>query len=102
MEVIEQKLELKKWPLVNVGDKKFFGYIVSMGVIPMDWVNGDMVLYADFAYSDSYERYVLPNDKALREDLLDFLWDNIQGAGAELGMYNKLWIELTVDGFDAS
>ena len=69
-ELIYQELEVKEWPLLKVGDEKFFGYVLSMGVMPNDFCEvrefNDMRQYVDFGYKDVYERYILPNDKKLK------------------------------------
>ena len=37
MDVIEQKLVVKDWPLKQPGEELFFGYVVALGVFPGDW-----------------------------------------------------------------
>lgn len=97
-ELICQELEIKEWPLLKVGDKKFFGYILSMGVMPNDFCEvrefNDMRQYADFGYNGRYERYILPNDEKLRNDLITYLWENM-----EVEMYYKLWIYKLENGY---
>ena len=34
MDIIEQKLVVKDWPLKKPGDELFFGYVVAVGVFP--------------------------------------------------------------------
>jgi len=97
-ELIYQQLEVKEWPLLKVGDEKFFGYVLSMGVMPNDFCEvrefNDMRQYVDFGYRDGYERYILPNNKKLRKDLLRHLWDNM-----EVEVYSKLWIYKLENGY---
>ena len=97
-EIICQDLEIKEWPLLKVGDKKFFGYILSMGVMPNDFCEvrefNDMRQYVDFGYRDRYERYILPNDEKLRNNLTIYLWENM-----EVEMYYKLWIYKLENGY---
>jgi len=97
-ELVYQELEIKEWPLLKVGDEKFFGYVLSMGVMPNDFYEGrefnDMRQYADFGYNGRYERYILPNDEQLKKDLLKFLWDNM-----EMELYGKVWIDKLEDGY---
>tara|TARA_R110002020_G_scaffold216960_1_gene424769 strand:+ start:179 stop:499 length:321 start_codon:yes stop_codon:yes gene_type:complete len=97
-ELIYQELEVKEWPLLKVGDEKFFGYVLSMGVMPNDFCEvrefNDMRQYVDFGYRDGYERYILPNNKKLRKDLLRYLWDNM-----EVEVYSKLWIYKLENGY---
>jgi len=95
-ELIYQELEVKEWPLLKVGDEKFFGYVLSMGVMPNDFYKGlgYMRQYVDFGCGDQYERYILPNDDQLKEDLIDILWANIEGQ-----CFGKLWIYKLEDGY---
>ena len=97
-ELIYQELEVKEWPLLKVGDEKFFGYVLSMGVMPNDFCEvrefNDMRQYVDFGYRDGYERYILPNNKKLRKDLMRYLWENM-----EVEMYYKLWIYKLENGY---
>lgn len=100
MKVIAQKLEVLEWPLKKVGDEKFFGYVVAMGVYPRDWGNEDgMVPYVDFSYNDSYERYSLPCDEGLRRQLNDILMHNITGCAYPGDIYGKVWIKLQEHGY---
>lgn len=99
-EIIHQKLLVKPWPLLKIGDEKFFGYVVSMGIFPRDWGDSDgMFVYADFAYNDSYERYLIPNDEDLKEQLHDMLWSNLNGPAGPGDIYGKVWIFLTPHGY---
>lgn len=101
-ELISQHIEVKPWPLSKVGDEKFFGYVVAMGVFPREWGQaGGLMPYVDFAYNEGYERYHLPNDDDLMEQLHDMLRDNIHGAGRDDGdgIYGKVWIFLTPKGY---
>ncbi len=94
-------LEVLDWPLQKPGDEKFFGYLVAVGVLPGDWSDGPEGLsrYADFAYSGSYDRYRLPNDMRLVEQLHKTLWTNLGASFSEGGVYGKFWIEKTNDGY---
>lgn len=95
-ELIYQELEVKEWPLLKVGDEKFFGYVLSMGVMPNDFceVSDPTRKYADFGYRDGYERYILPNNEKLKKDLMRYLWENM-----EIEMYAKLWIYKLENGY---
>ena len=97
-ELIYQELEVKEWPLLKVGDEKFFGYVLSMGVMPNDFCEvrefNDMRQYVDFGYRDGYERYILPNNEKLKKDLMRYLWENM-----EIEMYAKLWIYKLENGY---
>ena len=99
MDIIEQKLVVKDWPLKKPGDELFFGYVVAVGVFPRDWSGGDMFAYADFAYNDRYTRYRLPNDEGLLTALLKFLRDNIEMNAAGDGIYGKVWVKRTEEGY---
>lgn len=99
-ELIQQQLEVKKWPLEKPGDEKFFGYVVALGVFPREWGETDgMTQYVDFAYNDSYERYQLPNDQSLKEQLHEMLWHNINGVGHTGDIYGKVWIKRMKEGY---
>jgi len=53
MDVIEQKLVVKEWPLTKPGDERFFGYVVAVGVFPREWKDDGFLAYVDFAYHDN-------------------------------------------------
>lgn len=100
MEIVEQRLELLDWPLKNVGDEHFFGYIVAMGLIPGDPIREiPDVPYADFNYNDKYTRYRLPSDdqlvKMLAENLIGNIWE-FQNCDSYSG---KLWVTLNANGY---
>lgn len=59
MDVITQNLVVQDWPLKEVGDERFFGYIVAMGVIYRDWAKAECIQYVDFAYNDCYNTIVI-------------------------------------------
>jgi hypothetical protein len=100
MKIIQQRLEVKDWPLEKVGDEKFFGYIVSIGVFPADdWDSEGMIPYVDFAYNQKYERYRLPNNAGLHDQLHQMLIENIDMGINGNGIYNKVWISLNDDGY---
>ena len=99
-EIIVQRLNILDWPLSKVGDEKFFGYVVAMGVFPKEWGAEDgMTQYVDFAYNDSYARYRLPDDRLLKKQLHCYLWDNLNGVGHTGDIYGKVWIKLTEHGY---
>jgi len=100
MDLIEQRLVVKDWPLKQPGDELFFGYIVAVGVFPGDWSDDGMFCYADFAYSDSYTRYRLPNDEGLLNGLSKFLSSNLEMCGSGHGIYGKVWVKLTDQGYE--
>ena len=102
MVFIDQRLEVKDWPLKEVGDEHFFGYIVALGVFPQDWDDDKTFLFADFAYNDAYERYRLPCQfeliGKLHQHMSKNMWDHANGHG----LYENLWIKLTSDGYDVT
>lgn len=93
---LAHNIHVNDWPLHRVGDEQFFGYVVAVGVLPGDWSEDNMIVYADFAYGDAYARYRLPNDEELKEQLLSYLKSNVQ---IEHGIYGKVWIKLTPAGY---
>ena len=100
MDVIEQKLVVKDWPLKQPGEELFFGYVVALGVFPGDWSEDGIYRYADFAYSDSYTRYRLPNDEGLLNGLSKFLSSNLEMSGSGQGIYGKVWVKRTEQGYE--
>ena len=102
MNVIEQKLVVKDWPLKQPGDEMFFGYVLAVGVFPFDWNEKGMFLYADFAYGDGYSRYRLPADCKLIDQLMLHLCANLQTAKELNNIFGKVWIELTKEGYKVS
>lgn len=100
MDLIEQRLVVRDWPLTKPGDERFFGYVVAVGVFPRGGVDDDLFAYADFAYNDRYARYRLPNDKGLRNQLLEHLYCNIEMNAEGDGIYGKLWVRLTAKGHE--
>jgi hypothetical protein len=99
MDIIEQRLVVKDWPLAKPGDELFFGYVVAVGVFPREWNDEGLFAYVDFAYNDSYTRYRLPKDQALKVQLLHQLLDNIASHDAGNGIYGKVWVTLTSAGY---
>jgi hypothetical protein len=97
MDIIEQKLVVKDWPLKQPGDEMFFGYVVALGVFPRDWTLEGEIPFADFAYNNDYTRYRIPCDESLLNGLLKFLSANLTMCG-DVGMHGKVWIELTKEG----
>lgn len=92
-------LMAKEWPKLKIGEDKFLGYIVAVGVVP-PWDDDDAFVYADFAYNDGYDRYKLPRDKKLFRTLIKYLRGNIITPNGEItDMYNKLWLERRKDGY---
>ena len=69
-------------------------------MFPRDWSEDGMFAYVDFAYSDSYIRYRLPNDAGLLGALQGYLCGNLEML-AEFGdLYGKVWIRLTEKGHE--
>lgn len=98
-EIIEQRLEIKDWPLRQPGDEKFFGYVVAIGIFPREWQDEDgMTHYVDFSYNDTYERYRLPNDESLRKQLFEMLLLNLDNSIGG-GIYGKVWIKRLEKGY---
>lgn len=100
MDIIEQKLVVKDWPLKKPGDELFFGYVVAVGVFPRDWSGEGAFAYADFAYGESYTRYRLPDDDDLLNGLMRYLWSNVEASAASDGIYAKVWVKLTENGYE--
>ena len=98
MDVIEQKLVVKDWPLKKPGDEKFFGYLVALGVFPREWSELDLYLFADFSYGDEYSRYRLPHDRNLLKQLREYLVTNLETMDQIGDIYGKVWITLTEEG----
>jgi hypothetical protein len=98
MDVIQQQLVVKEWPLKKPGDEQFFGYVVALGAYPSNWEEG-MYSFADFAYGDSYTRYRLPPDEGLRKQLLAYLEGSMALVGESCGLYAKVWVTLTDQGY---
>ena len=98
MHVVEQKLVVRDWPLIKTGHRKFFGYVVGMGVLPREWCEGGMISYVDFAYNDDYVRYRLPDDSELIKHLSVVLWGNIADGGEVGSLMGKVWIKRTEQG----
>ena len=102
MELVCQEIEIMKWPLLKKGDEKFFGYVLSVGILPGDFYNNSglpMRQYADFGYNDRYERYTLPDDDKLKNDLLKFLWENMWTTTGNMGVGGKVWISRLENGY---
>ena len=100
MDVIEQKLVVKDWPLKKPGDEMFFGYVVAVGVFPGDWSADAAIGYADFAYGEAYTRYRIPDDDSLHLGLLRYLECNLQHQAGGCGLAAKVWIRLTETGYE--
>src|SRR5690242_18679274 len=100
MNVIDQRLIVKEWPLKKPGDELFAGYVVAVGVFPCKWSEGGMFPYADFAYNDSYSRYRLPSESALINELLKYLCSNLETIGSFGDIYGKVWVRLTEKGYE--
>ena len=58
-----------------------------------------MSQYADFAYNYRYERYILPDDDKLKNDLLKFLWENMWTTTGNMGISGKVWISRLENGY---
>lgn len=94
---------LFEWPLKEVGDKEFFGYVVAVGILSTDsddWKDGKPVSVAVFEYNNDIRAYRLPDDKALREDLMGYLEDNSVSGDDMGGVYGKVWIGKQPHGYD--
>ena len=100
MDLIEQKLMVRDWPLTAPGDDGFFGYVVGMGVFPREWEPDGLFAYVDFAYGETYTRYRLPNDEGLRKQLLDYLVSNLETLREFGELYGKVWVRLTDKGYE--
>lgn len=102
MELICQEIEIKEWPLLKAEDEKFFGYVLAVGIMPNDFSNhiDPMRQYADFGYNDRYERYILPDNDKLKDDLLKFLWENMWTTTHSGCMEGKVWISRLENGYN--
>jgi hypothetical protein len=97
MKTINQ-IKVRPWPLKKVGDEKFFGYVVAMGVVSND-LDDTVTPYVDFAYSSSYTRYELPMDDQLLGRLRSCLMLNVKEAGSHGTLAAKVRIQLREDGY---
>ena len=75
---------------------------MAVGVFPREWSETGMFLYADFAYSDRYTRYRLPNDPGLINELLRCLCENLDAVGSYGAIYWKVWVRLTEKGYEVT
>ena len=103
MNTMNQKMEVKYFPLMEEGEEAFFGYIMGVGWFPdpsWDWKNTDHFVYADFYYNGKYTRYRLPNDENLVIQLQKRAFENIQELHATgyCSFSTKIWIERLADG----
>lgn len=103
---LHNKINVLGWPLKNVGDEKFFGYVVAMGVCPRDLESSDAYVeegglfsYADFEYNCNVIRYAMPDDPTLHRKLSTMLLGNMDGVSNGQGMYCKVWIKKNADGY---
>ena len=99
MDIIQQQLVVRDWPLKQPGDGMFFGYVVAVGWFPRDWSATGMFAYADFAYSNDYTRYRLPDDPYLIKQLFGFVNLNLETLRNFRDVTGKVWIELTEHGY---
>jgi hypothetical protein len=102
MDVIDQRLVVREWPLKNPGDDGFFGYVVALGVFPREWCSDGLFAYVDFAYNQTYTRYRLPNDPALINQLLEYLCGNLETLVGTGDVHGKVWVTLTTEGHKVS
>ena len=102
MHVIQQTLVVREWPLKTPGDEMFFGYVAAVGVFPREGGDGGMFAYADFLHGDSYTRYRLPDDDDLLNGLMRYLWSNVEASAASDGIYAKVWVKLTENGYEVN
>ena len=100
MDIIEQRLVVRDWPLTRPGDELFFGHVVALGVFPRAWEARDLLAFVDFAYGDSYVRYRLPEDEKLLNGLMMVLWTNLEANSVGLGMQYKVQVRLTEEGHE--
>lgn len=93
------------WPLNNVGDEMFFGYVVAVGILCVGEGDDEYghTRYADFDYGGSFTRFELPEDISLRKQLFSMLKSNfweLENVGD--GFIGKVWITKTEDGYKVS
>ena len=100
MDIIQQTLFVKEWPLKKPGDEMFFGYVVALGVFPRTWDARGLLAYVDFAHGESYVRYHLPEDDDLLNRLMMVLWSNLQANSSGLGIAYKVCTRLTENGYE--
>lgn len=88
---------IREWPLLNVGDEMFFGYVSGIGFDQED--TEVFSRYVSFTYGCESTRYKLPNDEDLLRKLSKHLRGNFWGIVTGNGIYDKVWIKLTKDGY---
>ncbi len=94
--VVDQKIVVRPWPAFRIGDERFFGYVVGLGVMP-DWDGFKHFRWVDFCYNGEYSRYELPRDEELESQLAQYLKANM--AFGDDGLYGKVWIRFTRKGY---
>jgi len=94
-ELISQQLAIEEWPTMNLGEERFFGYVISMGMTPCEYgPDCEAGAYVDFSYGDSYRRFRLPkNDCGLKKRLSEFLLENMDSSSETGGVYGKVVIK---------
>ena len=102
MDVIDQRLVVREWPLKNPGDEQFFGYVVAVGAFPRGGGDENWFAYADFLYGDSYTRYRLPDDDDLLNGLMAFLRNSVEMGIGGCGIHGKVWVRVTEEGTEVS
>ena len=98
MDIIDQNLVVRDWPLQEPGDEAFFGYVVAFGVFPGNQHGDNFFGYVDFSYRDHYSRYRLPKDRDLINQLLEHFSVNVETVLDRGSVQRNLSIRLTHDG----
>ena len=98
MDIIDQNLVVRDWPLKEPGDEAFFGYVVAVGVFPRNGQGNYFFGYVDFFYRDHYFRYRLPQDKNLINELLEHFAMNMETVLERGSVQRNLSIRFTHDG----
>ena len=88
-------MNLKGWPLREVGDEMFFGYINCVGYMPHT-----QKTYAKFTYQDVTSIYLVPNDEDLIEQLLYHLRRALWELRVADSSITKVWIKKTLSGYE--
>lgn len=89
---------VEPWPVQRIGDEFFAGYICGLGYCE----SGDKAVpVADFQYDTATRRYRLPTDTRLLDELFELVKHDMLHGSID-GVYSKLWIRRTANGYKVS